>query len=392
MNNTPKVLQIVQRCEALFEDLHFNAVKQWKAAAPGRKAIGYMPVYVPRELIHAAGMLPVGILGGGDALEVIQGDAYYQSYICRIPRSTIELGLTGRLDVLDGMLFPSICDVIRNLSGMWQMLFKDKYVRYLDVPQNYQDEIGGKFYIEEMQVLREDLAKLAGREITDADLNASIAVYNDNRAAIRELYAYRAGKPWQAPTSEVYLVLRAGMVLPVEEHTALVREYLAAAEGLQRPKRDNARVVLTGGFCEQPPLALIKSIEMAGCYVVDDDLILVNRWLLDDVATDGDPLVALSQAFLHRSASTASKYDARKEDKGKFLLDCVKQHAAEGVIFAAPSFCDPALLERPMLQEVLAKHKIPYTAFKYAENTGQMAPIREQAGTFADSIKLWSAA
>ena len=39
----------------------------------------------------------------------------------------------------------------------------------------------------------------------------------------------------------------------------------------------------------------------------------------------------------------------------------------------------PALLERPMLQEILAKHKIPYPAFKYAENTGQMAPIREQA-------------
>ena len=53
---------------------------------------------------------------------------------------------------------------------------------------------------------------------------------------------------------------------------------------------------------------------------------------------------------------------------------------------------DPALLERPMLQDVLTKHGIPHTAFKYAENTGQMAPIREQAGTFADSIKLWNAA
>ena len=53
---------------------------------------------------------------------------------------------------------------------------------------------------------------------------------------------------------------------------------------------------------------------------------------------------------------------------------------------------DPALLERPMLLEILGKHGSPYTAFKYAENTGQMAPIREQAGTFADSIKLWSAA
>ncbi len=386
------VAAIVERCQALFDDLDFNVVKQWKAAVPGRKAIGYMPVYVPRELIHAAGMLPVGILGGGDALEVIQGDAYYQSYICRIPRSTIELGLTGRLDCLDGMLFPSICDVIRNLSGMWQMLFKDKYVRYIDVPQNYEDEIGGTFYVQEMQILREELAKLGGREITDADLNASIAVYNDNRAAIRDLYAYRAAKPWQAPTAEVYLILRAGMVLPVEEHTVLAREYLAAAEQVQRPKRDNARVVITGGFCEQPPLALIKSIEMAGCYIVDDDYMLVTRWLLGDVSANGDPLRELSRAFLHCSASTAAKYEATREEKGVFLMKQVKTRGAEGVIFAAPSFCDPALLERPMLQDVLTKHGIPHTAFKYAENTGQMAPIREQAGTFADSIKLWNAA
>ena len=386
------VAAIVQRCEALFEDLHFNAVKEWKAAQPGRKAIGYMPVYVPRELIHAAGMLPVGILGGGDSLEVIQGDAYYQSYICRIPRSTIELGLTGRLDCLDGMLFPSICDVIRNLSGMWKMLFKDKYVRYIDVPQNYEDAVGGKFYMEEMQILREDLAKLAGREITDADLNASIRLYNDNRAAIADLYKYRAAYPWQAPTSEVYLLLRAGMVLPVEDHTALVREYLAAVAKTQRPKRDNARVVINGSFCEQPPLALIKSIEMSGCYIVDDDFMLVTRWLLDEVPADRNPLEELSKAFLHRSASTAAKYDATREEKGVYLMKQVKTRGAEGVIFAAPSFCDPALLERPMLQDVLAKHGVPHTAFKYAENTGQMAPIREQSGTFADSIKLWNAA
>jgi benzoyl-CoA reductase subunit C len=384
--------EILSRCEHLFEDLNFNAVKEWKAAAPGRKAIGYMPIYVPRELVHAAGMLPVGIFGGGDQLEVIQGDAYYQSYICRIPRSTLELGLTGRLDCLDGMLFPSICDVIRNLSGMWQVLFKDKYVKYFDLPQNYDDSTGGSFYVREMQTLRKDLSALSGNEISDAKLNASIGVYNENRTAVRELYAYRAQKPWQAPTSEAYLVLRAGCVLPPDEHTALVRDYLIACERQVRPQRDNARVVLTGSFCEQPPLGLIKSIEMAGCYVVDDDFQLIQSWLLDDVPMMGDPLEELSKAFLHRSASTASKYDEKKEDKGQFLLRQVKTRGAEGVIFAAPSFCDPALLERPMLQEILARHKIPYTAFKYAENTGQMAPIREQAGTFADSIKLWSAA
>ena len=392
MSDTRSAAAIVERCQALYDDLDFNAVRQWKASAPGRKAIGYMPIYVPRELVHAAGMLPVGILGGGDQLEVIQGDAYYQSYICRIPRSTIELGLTGRLDCLDGMLFPSICDVIRNLSGMWQILFKDKYVRYFDVPQNYEDAIGGTFYTHELEVLRDDLGRLRGAPVTDDELDASIRVYNENRAAVRALYAYRSEKPWQAPTSEVYLVLRAGMVLPPEEHTALVREYIAAADATPRPKRDNARIVMTGAFCEQPPLGLIKSIEMAGCYIVDDDLLLVTRWLQADVPADGDPLVELSRAFLHHSAATAARYDQKREDKGVFLLKQVKTRGAEGVIFAAPSFCDPALLERPMLQDVMAKHKVPYTAFKYAENTGQMAPIREQAGTFADSIKLWSAA
>ncbi len=384
------VQEIIEHCQAVYEDLSFSRVRAWKDAAPGRKAIGFLPFYVPREIIHAAGMLPVGILGGGDQLDVIHGDAYYQSYICRIPRSTIELGVTGRLDCLDGVLFPSICDVIRNLSGMWQIKFKDKYVKYFDVPQNYESAIGGSYYVHEMQTLRDDLARLGGREVSDDDLRASIRVYNEHREVLRELYDFRAERPWQAPTAEIYLLLRAGLIIPVEEHIQVVRDYIAAAKDEERPMRDNCRVVLTGMFCEQPPLGLIKSIEMAGCYVVDDDYMLVHRWFKSDVPEDGDPLVNLSEAYINNSIETASKYVARKEDKGQFLIDCVRQRKAEGVVFAAPSFCDPALLDRPMIQRALARAGIPFTAFKYAENSGQMAPIREQAGTFADSIKLWS--
>ena len=151
--------------------------------------------------------------------------------------------------------------------------------------------VGGEFYVRELETLRDDLAGVAGRPVTDDDLRASIAVYNENRRAVRELYAYRAQKPWQAPTAELYLVLRAGNVLPPEAHTdARPRVPAPRAEAEKRPKRDNARVVVTGSFCEQPPLGLIKSIEMAGCYIVDDDFMLVHRWLLDDVPADGDPL------------------------------------------------------------------------------------------------------
>ncbi len=384
--------EIVARSEAIFDDLNFTLAREWKEAEPGRKVIAYMPVYVPRELIHAARMLPLGIMGGGDNLEVIHGDAYYQSYICRIPRSTVELGISGRVDFVDGMLFPSICDVIRNLSGMWKMLFPEVYAKYFDVPQTYKDEVGGVFYTNEMREFLDDLEGIAGRKITDDDIRASITAYNDNRCAINELYALRAAKPWNAPASEAYLVIRAGLVLPVEEHTELVREYIKAASAKERPIKDNSRVIVTGMFCEQPPLNLLKSLELSGCYIVDDDFVLISRWLIGDVPSKGDPVHNLSQAFLHSSMSMAAKYEPDEKEKGQFLVRTVRKTGAEGVIFAAPSFCDPALLDRPILQNVLKEADIPYIAFKYAENSGQMQPIREQAGTFVDSIKLWSAA
>ncbi len=381
---------IIERCEALHEDLYFTSAREWKEAAPGRHVIGHLPIYIPRELIHAAGMLPLGIYGGGDNMEVIQGDAYYQSYICRIPRSTMELALSGRLDFVEGMLFPSICDVIRNLSGVWKLTQPDTYVRYVDLPQNYQSEVGGTFYIDEMREVLEGLEGISGRKVSNEDLLNSIGIYNRNRDLIRELYEARIEKPWNIPVTEVYLLMRAGMVLPVEEHNQMLVDYLAAVAETERPKRDNTRVILNGMFCEQPPLGLIKSIELSGCYVVDDDFILINRWLRENVEESGDALQNLSEAFLNYSVRTSATYEPSRELKGQHLLESVRDSGAEGVIFSAPSFCDPALLEQPMLVDILNDNGIPNIQFKYAENTGQMQPIREQAGTFADSIKLWS--
>jgi len=384
--------KIVQQAQQLYEDLDLAAVRAWKQAGAGRKAIGYMPMYVPRELIHAAGMLPVGIVGASDRLEIIRGDAYFQSYICHIPRSTIELALSRRLDALDGMLFPSICDVIRNLSGMWTLLFPDRYVRYVDVPQNFDARVGGAYWRRELEQLREDLSALAGKPIEDAALRAGIAAYNENRRVIRLLLAARSRQPWFYPISELYLFLRAGNVLPVEEHTALLRDYLVQAQLEEdRREQDRSRVVLVGMFCEQPPLGLLLTLERAGCWVVDDDLLLGQRWITGEIPVAGDPLENLVQAFLEQSVSTASRYEPQGR-RGRWLVDSVRHHQAEGVIFCAPSFCDPALLEQPMLVAALEREGILHTQFKYSEDTGQFGAIREQAGTFSDSIRLWSEA
>jgi len=380
---------VLTRAEELFRDLSFASVHDWKRKTGGL-AIGYMPIYVPCELFHAQEVLPVGVMGGGDGMEIIRGDAYYQSYICHIPRSTIEMGLNGSLDCLDGMIFPAICDVIRNLSGMWKLQFPDKLSRYFDVPQNFDPEIGGRFYRRELEELSADLTARGARAYDAEALRASIAVHNENRALVREAYELRREAPWKVPTSELYLVLRAGLVLPVEEFTEMLRDYLAAvrADDSRRPL-DQARVVLAGSFCEQPPLGLLKTLERAGCYIVDDDLVQVYRWLRNDIPIEGDPLENIVRAFLVDSIESPTRYSGDGE-KGAELIERVERSHAEGVLFCAPSFCDPALLDQPMATRAADRAGVPWTAFKYAENNGQFQVIREQAGTFADSIKLWS--
>jgi benzoyl-CoA reductase subunit C len=379
--------QLLKFSETLYEDLDLSAVKEWKERTGG-KAIGYLPVYVPREIIHAAGMLPVGIMGGGDNLEIIRGDAFYQSYICHIPRSTIELGLAGKLDALDGMLFPAICDVIRNLSGIWKILFKDRYVKYMDFPQNFNPNIGGKFYRYELQELKTGLETLGGKEISNQDLTDSIKLYNLNREAIDALYRFRAEAPHQISSYELYILMRAGNILEVTEHTKLLDRYMDLVSEEERPKRDYIRVLVTGVFCEQPPASLIRALEQSGCYIVDDDWALGARYLQKNIEEAKDPLEALVNAYLYDGTPNASRY-IDQEEKGVYLLNRVRELQADGVIFAAPSFCDPALLEQPMLVDALEREGVPHTAFKYSENTGQFQVIKEQTGTFADSIKLW---
>lgn len=383
-----RVEEIVEWADGLYHDTEFAQARAWREKTGGSKAIGYLPIYAPRELIDAAGMLPVGLMGGRGLIEIIRGDAYYQSYICQIPRSTVELALLGKYDFIDGFLFPSTCDVIRNLSGVWKILFPNKYSHYLDVPQNFEKEIGGRYYERELRHVRKDLENLAGRAITDDDLRASIARYNENRRAVDDLWTLRNEQPWRALATETYLVMYAGCVLPVLEHTKLVRDYVEAVKEAERPMRDNARVVVSGAFCEQPPLGLIRTLEMAGCYIVWDDMSLGRRWIEKDIPVSGDPIESLSDAFIRHSVTTAVKYEPHI-DRTIPLRRLVEKTRAEGVVFAAPSFCDPALLEQPMLTQTLDRAGIPWTAFKYAENLGQFQVIREQAGTFADSIKLW---
>lgn len=381
--------EIINECKDLSFDLQYTRAKKWKAEKPGRAIVGYMPIYFPREIAHAAGALPVGIFGGGDRKQIIKGDAYYQSYICHIPRSIIELALDKHFDTFDGFVFPSICDVIRNLSGIFRQLKVGSFIKYFDFPQNFSPSIGGVFYQQEMEHVIDYITKITGVKVTTEALNNSIKLYNKNRELIETIYNIRQDFPWRLTIEEVYYILRAGTVIPVEEHNEILEQVCAALKENIGVPQDKVKVVISGAFCEQPAIGLIKAIEEAGCYVVDDDYQLGSRMIIGNMVDNSDkPLEALANGFLKQSQYSSSIYDVH-DPKEFRLAKIVKDRKADGVIFASASFCDPSLLDAPIFQNAFNKMGIRYIAFQYSENINQYKVIKEQVGAFSDSIKLW---
>jgi len=380
--------ELVETCRALLLDATFPAVRAWKLRTGG-KAVGCFPVYTPQELIAAAGCLPVSLFGARGQIEIDHADSRIQSFVCSIARSTLELGLAGHLDWLDGFVVPSICDVARNLSGVWQHNFPGHFTFYLHLPQNVDSPAAVGYYRGELERLRRGLAELSGHPVSAVALAEAICVYNRNRALLAQLGQKRAACPEQWPASHIYALAAAGNVLPRAEHNALLERALALGENNPRPKRDFVRVALRGAFCEQPPLELLDVLEEAGCAVVDDDLQIGARFFLAPVAENGDPLDALVQAYMHGTVLTPVNNPGLRS-RSEALLRHIRERALQGVIFASPKFCEPALYDVVPLKRAVEKTGLPTLEFEYEEKMTVFETVRMQAETFVESILFFS--
>jgi benzoyl-CoA reductase subunit C len=148
--------------------------------------------------------------------------------------------------------------------------------------------------------------------------------------------------------------------------------------------QDKMRVVFEGGFCEQPPIDLLTSISQF-CYVVDDDLLIGLRWILEDVAVDGDPLQALADAYLNSSSYSPVQHDLNKP-KEKMLLRRIRESGAEAAIVSAAKMCEPGLDEQVAYSEALDKEDIPYFVTEFEETMARYDHLKIQLETFVENI------
>lgn len=374
---------------AVLEECH-QAVTQLsapdQAAVPAgyRGVLGHFPVYFPEEIAHAGRLLPFNVLGGGNRTEVRLADARIGSFICSICRSTTELGLNGSLAGLTGFVTHPICDAAKHMAGIWARNFPDQLSEILYLPQNVNTEGAVRYTYDEYCRLRADLERRVEEPITDEAIRASIRTYNQNRRLIRELYRIRREQPWLVSCTESYLLLRARTRMPCEQHTTLLARALHAIKRRDLTAQDKPRVVFVGGFCEQPPLEMLETIDDA-CYVVDDDLLIGLRWLTEDVAETGDPLWALAESFVEKAAWSPVQHDARKP-KEEALVKMMRESNADAAILAAAKFCEPGLDDQLAWAKHLDRLRIPYLVLEFEEKMTSFEQMAMQVETFAESL------
>ena len=379
------ITPIIEGCRARLEDTEFEGVRQWKARHPGSKAVGCFPVYTPVEVLHAVGMLPVGLFGGGTTIELANADARFQSFVCSIAKSTLEMGFQGRLKVLDGVVFSSICDVARNLSSVMARNFPELQVEYIHHAQNMTSPSAIDYMESEFGRLQRRMEKLAGRPVTQEALAASVKTYNRIRRLLRRLYEIRRDSPSLLTTVELYILMRSGTLVPPEEHVQELQRVLDLLPGRQDRPKDRIRVVIESAFCEQPPLDLLQVVEEAGCYIVDDDLLTGWRWFFEDVPEDLPPLRALAESYIRRSVYSSVRHDGpRPRTAG--LVEKVRQARAQAVIFMPAKFCEPALFDYPLFRPALEQAGIPHIVIEFEEKMWTFERTRNELETFVESM------
>ena len=144
-------------------------------------------------------------------------------------------------------------------------------------------------------------------------------------------------------------------------------------------------MVVEGSFCEQPPLALIRLLEEAGCYVVEDDFGLGQRWFEGDVPETGDPIEQLADSYMNRSVYSSVRHDFRKP-RWAGLEEEVRRTKADAVVFLIAKFCEPAYFDYVMFKQKLEQSGIPHLLMEFEEKMFTFERLRTEVETFVESL------
>jgi benzoyl-CoA reductase/2-hydroxyglutaryl-CoA dehydratase subunit BcrC/BadD/HgdB len=297
------------------------------AKARGQPIIGIMCEFTPREVILAAGAVPV-CLCGGSAATIPPAEQVLPANLCPLIKSTFGYHLTGKNPFLkwaDLVVAETTCD---GKKKMFELMAESKPMYVLELPQKADDPGALEYWAGEVRKLKEHLEQRFQVRITVDKLREAIRLMNRERSLRRQLADLMMA---EAPpiTGRQLLECKSiisGLEADFQQYEEAIRMYGGRLKTELRP--GHVRVLLTGVPMAHGAERVLDLIESCGAVVVCMENCTGLKPILEDVDEQApDPLRAIALKYYHLPCSVMTpnrgRFDSLRALAARFRPECV---------------------------------------------------------------------
>lgn len=369
---------MIEMFKELYEARHEYA-KEWKEKTGG-KVLGYFCTYVPEEILLAADVLPVRILGSHEPQDVTEPHIF--GMFCPFCRDCLAQGLKGRYDYLDGIMIAQSCLHIRQAYTSWEMHIPVPFSYYLPMPNHVQSPRALPYLRAELETFKKAVEEWTGKTITDEDLDRGIEIMNRHRRLLREAYDTRkAADPPMSGLEAMYMAVSSQMI-DKTEHSDIVEESLKELQTRKLETPTGERLMIIGS--ENDDTTFIDMVENCGSTIVVDDHCTGSRYFWNQVEPNGeDKLQAIAKRYIDRPRCPTKDWEERS--RIPHIMNLAKDWNVSGAILLQQKFCDPHELDIPIIKKTLEESGIP-TLFLELDVTVPVGQFQTRVEAFLEML------
>ncbi len=327
-----------QEALTTFENIREESLVAMRGAKEnGAKVVGIYCTYCPRELVLAAGGIPVGLCGTREA-PIAAAEQDLPRNLCPLIKSSYGFAITDTCPFFatsDLVIGETTCDGKKKMFEiMKSKQIKDIYV--MQLPQAPDDEASVRLWYAELQRLKQYLEKFFGVTITNEALRQAIHQTNEEGRALQALFDLNKSRPALISGMDMLKVSwQVGFQADRQEAVRLIDNLAAetranAAERLAAGEASAPRILLTGTPVGVGNEKVIELVESCGGLVV----VMENCGgyktveLRIDEEDQSDPLLLLAQKYMKIPCSVMTPNHRRLD----LLQRMIREFQVDGVI------------------------------------------------------------
>jgi benzoyl-CoA reductase/2-hydroxyglutaryl-CoA dehydratase subunit BcrC/BadD/HgdB len=317
-DTAPECAAPVEKCPSAgplkwFADMIPNCLEYARAEkAKGRPIVGIMCEFTPREIIMAAGAVPV-CLCGGSAQTIPAAEEHLPAGLCPLIKSTYGYHVLGKnpfLEMADLVVAETTCD---GKKKMYELMARSRQMHVLELPQKPADIDAFGHWLVQIRKFKRVLEDKFSVEITESKLRDAICVMNRERGLRRGLASLMA---LPSPPLTGRDLLDCKSIISAIERDLAQYELIYNQLSKRQVRCDSARtrVLLTGVPLVHGAERVMDIIEGSGGIVVCMENCTGLKPILDDVdPSAADPLEAIARKYLSLPCSVMTPNPARLE-------------------------------------------------------------------------------